>query len=403
MNSQEYRNLQEAYLQVYSTSTLNEFGPGDAGGSLAVKRTFGGAPGTKQNTTVSGSASVGGSNVSGSLEKGTFSGQGDKTSQGVDNALKDYDDQVKNGKPNVTPRPTGTSTITTGVRGTLDANVSGKFGPGSNTQDKIKAEMQKREMLRTAATNIQNQQKAKAAADAAASASSTSTALKSTPDDGKSAGQQETDRANSEKEARNSTYLKNRADLVRAGVTDEAGNENPNGRRDLENRLGGKDGATAGDLLGKLRNVTDNNTAAQLRNSTGVRKIVQKSPGVYGAESFDLFDYMMEYLIDEGYANTNESALVIMANMSEGWRESILTEVSQKEFHDGMMKAAAKMPSDVRTPSREELFGSKEERSKVKTPKGVVNPTPPTSANIRKSSEYSSPRASRGLPAAGYN
>ena len=119
--------------------------------------------------------------------------------------------------------------------------------------------------------------------------------------------------------------------------------------------------------------------------------------------SYDLFDYMMEYLIDEGYADTNENALVIMANMSEEWRENILTEVSQKEFDDGMRKAAAKMPSDVRTPSREELFGSKEERSKVKTPKGVVNPTPDTSANIRKSSEYSSPRASRGLPAAGLN
>jgi hypothetical protein len=92
-----------------------------------------------------------------------------------------------------------------------------------------------------------------------------------------------------------------------------------------------------------------------------------------------------------------------MANMSEDWRENILTEVSQKEFDAGMMKAAAKMPSDVHTPSREELFGSKEERSKIKLSKAVVNPTPDKSANIRKSSEYSSPRASRGLPAAGYN
>ena len=321
MNSQEYRSLQEAYLQVYSTSTLNEFGPGDAGGSLAVKRTFGGAPGTKQNTTVSGSASVGGSNVSGSLEKGTFSGQGDKTSQGVDNALKNYDDQVKNGKPNVTPRPTGTSTITTGVRGTLDANVSGKFGSGNTAQDARKRDANKAAVMTNVAKNLasQNQQKAKAAA-----ASSTSTALKSTPDDGKSAGQQETDKANSEKEARNSTYLKNRADLVRAGVTDEAGNENPNGRRDLENRLGGKDGATAGDLLGKLRNVTDNNTAAQLRNSTGVRKIVQKSPGVYGAESFDMFDVVKGYLIGEGYADTEHAAEAIMANMSDAWVRSII-------------------------------------------------------------------------------
>jgi hypothetical protein len=95
MNSQELRALQESYLQIYSSSILNEFGPGDAGGSLAIKRTFGGAPGTKQNTTVSGSASLGGSNVSGSLEKGTFSGQGDKTSQGIDNAIKNYQNQEK--------------------------------------------------------------------------------------------------------------------------------------------------------------------------------------------------------------------------------------------------------------------------------------------------------------------
>ena len=40
--------------------------------------------------------------------------------------------------------------------------------------------------------------------------------------------------------------------------------------------------------------------------------------------SYDLFDYMMEYLMIEGYADTNENALVIMANMSEEWRESIV-------------------------------------------------------------------------------
>lgn len=309
MNSQEYRNLQEAYLQVYSLSTLNEFGPGDVGGSLSAKRTFGGAPGTPQNTTVSGSAAVGNSNVSGSLEKGTFSGQGDKTSQGVDNAIRNYE-TGSNGN-------TSTSTITTGVRGTLDANYSGKIG-SYNPQAAQVRDAKKAEMLRTVASNIKNQQllQQKKQNDGRPDGGR--------PDDGKSAGQQETDRARLEKEARNNKYLQDRAALVRAGVTDESGNENPNGRTDLENRLGGKDGAIAGDLLTKLRNVTDTNTAAQLRNSTGVRKIVQKSPGVYGAESFDLFDYMMEYLIDEGYANTNESALVIMANMSEDWRDVIL-------------------------------------------------------------------------------
>ena len=41
-------------------------------------------------------------------------------------------------------------------------------------------------------------------------------------------------------------------------------------------------------------------------------------------ESYDLFDYIMEYLITEGYADTNENALVIMANMSEKWKNSII-------------------------------------------------------------------------------
>jgi len=41
-------------------------------------------------------------------------------------------------------------------------------------------------------------------------------------------------------------------------------------------------------------------------------------------EGVDLFDYLLEYLVVEGYADTNKAALVIMANMSEEWRESIV-------------------------------------------------------------------------------
>ena len=46
--------------------------------------------------------------------------------------------------------------------------------------------------------------------------------------------------------------------------------------------------------------------------------------GLVAKESYDLFDAILEYLVAEGYAETNESALVIMANMSEEWRESIV-------------------------------------------------------------------------------
>jgi hypothetical protein len=41
-------------------------------------------------------------------------------------------------------------------------------------------------------------------------------------------------------------------------------------------------------------------------------------------EETDLFDCILEYLLDEGYADTNDSAIAIMANMSEEWREDIM-------------------------------------------------------------------------------
>jgi hypothetical protein len=38
----------------------------------------------------------------------------------------------------------------------------------------------------------------------------------------------------------------------------------------------------------------------------------------------DLFDIVQGYLLDEGYAETEEAALQIMANMSEEWKQSIV-------------------------------------------------------------------------------
>jgi hypothetical protein len=54
-------------------------------------------------------------------------------------------------------------------------------------------------------------------------------------------------------------------------------------------------------------------------------------------EEVDTFDAILEHLVAEGYADTNENALAIMANMSEEWREEILEgeekeEKSQKPF-----------------------------------------------------------------------
>jgi len=41
----------------------------------------------------------------------------------------------------------------------------------------------------------------------------------------------------------------------------------------------------------------------------------------------DLFDVILEYLVAEGFADTNENALAIMANMSEDWRQSIVEDI----------------------------------------------------------------------------
>ena len=40
-------------------------------------------------------------------------------------------------------------------------------------------------------------------------------------------------------------------------------------------------------------------------------------------EEIDIYDIILSHLLDEGYAETPESALAIMGNMSEDWRESI--------------------------------------------------------------------------------
>jgi len=41
-------------------------------------------------------------------------------------------------------------------------------------------------------------------------------------------------------------------------------------------------------------------------------------------EEYDLYDIILSHLLDEGYAETQEQAEVIMVNMSEDWRERIM-------------------------------------------------------------------------------
>jgi len=94
-----------------------------------------------------------------------------------------------------------------------------------------------------------------------------------------------------------------------------------------------------------LAGIERHNAAMSAAKETGktIRKAAEKVGGVarevgkgaVGAakfaaavtkEEYDLFDTILEHLVAEGYADTNEAALVIMTNMSEEWRESIVEE-----------------------------------------------------------------------------
>ena len=63
----------------------------------------------------------------------------------------------------------------------------------------------------------------------------------------------------------------------------------------------------------------------------------------------DLFDYILEYLVAEGYADTNEAALVIMANMSEDWRQSIVEQSAIVTTGTSTNAAGEKIPWTHRT------------------------------------------------------
>ena len=82
------------------------------------------------------------------------------------------------------------------------------------------------------------------------------------------------------------------------------------------------------------------------------RRQAQKPPSKLRSgslpESYDLYDIILSHLIDEGYAETEDAAESIMVNMSEEWREDILSEAITSEKGK---KKAAEMIAARSTPS----------------------------------------------------
>ena len=101
-------------------------------------------------------------------------------------------------------------------------------------------------------------------------------------------------------------------------------------------------------------------------------------------EQVDLYNIILSHLLDEGYADTNENALVIMGNMSEGWRESILTEAGEEAL------------------KKEFSYGK---RKKIKPTDSLKLPSAGDASTRKGSRDYGDdrPSSTRGLPAAGLN
>ena len=97
--------------------------------------------------------------------------------------------------------------------------------------------------------------------------------------------------------------------------------------------------------------LTDKNvTGYQAKGA--VRKGEKTGLNIKDSYEYDTFDTVLEYLIAEGYADTNESALAIMANMSEEWREDILDEGFKRMNRRKIEKQAQRLGGDKATTLR---------------------------------------------------
>lgn len=68
--------------------------------------------------------------------------------------------------------------------------------------------------------------------------------------------------------------------------------------------------------------------------------VPDKSVG-YGQlkQDVDMFELVKGYLMSEGYADDEKAALAIMANMSDGWRQSIVEQSSTRSMVDQVTDA----------------------------------------------------------------
>ena len=88
------------------------------------------------------------------------------------------------------------------------------------------------------------------------------------------------------------------------------------------------------------------------------------------AAGVDLFDIVKGHLLDEGYADSEEGAMVIMVNMSEGWKESILESCGVELELDESQYARENPEKYERSPEARE---GRRRRSGINDPKTGIN------------------------------
>ena len=116
--------------------------------------------------------------------------------------------------------------------------------------------------------------------------------------------------------------------------------------RDTAGKVGGEYGAKKGrETLGNIFGIPERE--GRRRGTEEGQRIYDKAKETIGGflkQDYepDAFDIVLEYLVAEGYADTNKSALAIMANMSEEWKQSIVEGVRPGEVKKPLNKAEFK-------------------------------------------------------------
>ena len=106
-------------------------------------------------------------------------------------------------------------------------------------------------------------------------------------------------------------------------------------------RNAARDAGKTGNVPG-VGYVTPRRERETYRDSSGVERHTSGAKMPKKDVKEDVYEIILSYLLDEGYADDAHSAVAIMGNMSEEWRDSIVEEViseGEKPFPDEKVKA----------------------------------------------------------------